>query len=80
MPFLVNGRYTTVHFRECWECSVTRAGAIPHGDTAPSANALEWLIEMAGLGARPEFQLMVQTQCALTLVCEAHKWAPKIPV
>ena len=30
---------------------------------------------MAGLGAGPEFQLMVQTQHALTLVCEAHKWA-----
>ena len=30
---------------------------------------------MAGLGAGPEFQLMVQTQCALTLACEAHEWA-----
>ena len=30
---------------------------------------------MAGLGAGPEFQLMVQTQRALTLACEAHKWA-----
>ena len=36
---------------------------------------LEWPIEMAGLGAGPEFQIMVQTQRALTLVCEAHEWA-----
>ena len=74
-PFLANGGRTAAHFRECWERSVTRAGAIPHDGTAPSANPLEWPIEMAGLGAGPEFQLMVQTQRALTLACEAHEWA-----
>ena len=74
-PFLANGRRTAAHFRECWERSVARAGAIPHDGTAPSANPLEWPIEMAGLGAGPEFQLMVQTQRALTLACEAHEWA-----
>ena len=30
---------------------------------------------MAGLEAGPEFQLMVQMQCTLTLACEAHEWA-----
>ena len=74
-PFLANGGRTAAHFRECWERSVARAGAIPHDGTAPSANPLEWPIEMAGLGAGPEFQLMVQTQRALTLACEAHEWA-----
>ena len=73
--FLANGRHTAAHFRDCWECSVTQAGTILHGSTVPSANPLKWPIKMAGLGAGPEFQLMVQTQCALTLACEAHEWA-----
>ena len=41
----------------------------------PSPNPLKWPIEMAGLGAGPEFQLIVQTQRTLTLACEAHEWA-----